>query len=110
MRLKYMLYKVDCKQGCKFLPHGNKGLHNLQTPTKQEESNVQCLINLCVHTIHIKWKELEMVDKDVQPLLVDIWKSFQEWSDEIKYKVCIHNMWILWLSFFSKISVGVLVS
>lgn len=54
LRLKYMLYKVDCKQGCKFLPHGNKGLHNLQTPTKQEESNVQCLINLCVHTIHIK--------------------------------------------------------
>ncbi len=25
----YMLYKVDCEQGCKFLPHGNKGLHKL---------------------------------------------------------------------------------
>jgi hypothetical protein len=24
-----MLYKVDCEQGCKFLPHGNKGLHKL---------------------------------------------------------------------------------
>jgi hypothetical protein len=46
--------------------------------------------------------------QDVRHLLVDIWKSLQEWSDEIRYKVCIHNMWILWLS-FSKISVGVLV-
>jgi hypothetical protein len=27
--LKYMLYKVDYKQGYKFLPHGNKGLHKL---------------------------------------------------------------------------------
>jgi hypothetical protein len=29
LKLKYMLYKVDCKWGCKFLPHGNKGLHKL---------------------------------------------------------------------------------
>jgi len=41
LRSKYMLYKVDCKRGCKSLPHGNKGLHILQTPTKQVESNVQ---------------------------------------------------------------------
>ncbi len=34
LRLKYMLYKVDYKWGCKFLPHGDKGLHKLWTPTK----------------------------------------------------------------------------
>jgi hypothetical protein len=28
-KLTYMWYNVDCKQGCRFLPHGNKGLHKL---------------------------------------------------------------------------------
>jgi hypothetical protein len=42
LKLKYMLYKVDCKQGCKRMPHGNKGLHKLRTPTKQVESNLEC--------------------------------------------------------------------
>jgi hypothetical protein len=63
---------------------------------------------VCSHNLH-QMKGIGNGRQDVQPLLVDIWKSLQEWSDEIKYKVCIHNMWILWLNFFSKISVGVLV-
>jgi hypothetical protein len=29
LRSTYILYKVDSKQGCRFLPHGNKGLHKL---------------------------------------------------------------------------------
>jgi hypothetical protein len=33
--------------------------------------------------------------QDVQHLLVDIWKSLQEWSDEVIYRVYIRNMWIL---------------
>jgi hypothetical protein len=41
--------------------------------------------------------------QNVQHLLVDIWKSLQEWSDEVIYRVYIRNMWILWLSFFSKL-------
>jgi hypothetical protein len=34
-RLTYMLYKANCKQGSRFLPHGIKDLHKLWTPTKQ---------------------------------------------------------------------------
>jgi hypothetical protein len=52
--LKNMLYKVDYKRGCNFLPHGKKCLHKLQTPMKQAKSNVQCLIDLRVDTIRIK--------------------------------------------------------
>jgi len=47
--------------------------------------------------------------QNVQHLLVDIWKSRQEWSDEVIYRIYICNMWILWFSFFFKINVGVLV-
>jgi hypothetical protein len=33
--LTYMLYKANYKWGNRCLPHGNKGLHKLWTPTKQ---------------------------------------------------------------------------
>jgi hypothetical protein len=42
---------MDCKQSCRFLPHGNKGLHKLWTPMKHVESNVQSLMDLCVDTM-----------------------------------------------------------
>ncbi len=54
---------------------------------------------MCWHNSH-QMKGFGNGRQDVQHLLVDIWKSLQEWSDEIRYKVCICNMWILWLSFF----------
>jgi hypothetical protein len=28
-RSTYMLYKIDSKKGCRFLPHGNKGSHKI---------------------------------------------------------------------------------
>jgi hypothetical protein len=101
LRSKYMLYKADCKQGYKFLPHGIKGLHKLQTPKKQVESNVQCLINLCV-----KWMELEMVDKMSNIYWLIFGRIF---TNEVMKLDTKYVFVILWLSFFSKISVGVLV-
>ncbi len=42
---------MDCKQSCKFLPHGNKSLHELRTPMKHVKSIVQSLMDLCVDTM-----------------------------------------------------------
>jgi hypothetical protein len=65
-RSTYMLYKVDSKQGCKFLPHGNKGLHKFKTPTKQEKSNVQLLIDLSVDIMPHQLKGIKSGRQDVQ--------------------------------------------
>jgi hypothetical protein len=73
-----MLYEANSKQGCRFLPHGNKGLHKLQTPTKQVESNVQSLIDLSVNTMPHQLKGIENAKHDVRRLLYNTWKSFQE--------------------------------
>jgi hypothetical protein len=54
-----MLYKVDCKWGCRFLPHNNKSLHKFRTPTKQTESNVQSLIDSCVDIMSHQLKGIE---------------------------------------------------
>jgi hypothetical protein len=62
----YMLYKVNPKRECKFLPHGNKGSHKLWTPTKQAKSNVQSLINLSVNTMPHQLKGIENGRQDVQ--------------------------------------------
>jgi hypothetical protein len=66
-----MLYKVDCKQGYKFLPHGNKGLHKLQTPMKHIESNVQSLIDLCGNTMPRQMKGIKNGRHDVRRFLLD---------------------------------------
>ncbi len=55
----YMLYKVNSKRGCRFLPHGNKGSHKLQTQTKQAESNVQSFIDLNANTMPHQLKGIE---------------------------------------------------
>lgn len=57
-RSMYMLYKSNSKQGCWFLPYGNKGTNILWMSTKQAESNVQSLIDLSMDTSnkgHWKW-------------------------------------------------------
>jgi hypothetical protein len=46
-----MLCKIDYKKGYRFLAHGDKGLHKLQTLMKHIESNVQSLIDLCGNTM-----------------------------------------------------------
>jgi hypothetical protein len=38
----YMLYKLDNKQGCRFLPHRNKGTHKIMYVNPA--SGVQCSI------------------------------------------------------------------
>jgi hypothetical protein len=58
-----MLYKLDNKQGCQFLPHGNKNTHKLCMSTRQVESNVQSLIDLFRDMMLHQMKGLEMVDK-----------------------------------------------
>ncbi len=64
-KLTYMLYKVDSKRGCRFLPHGNKGSHKLQTPTKQAKSNVQLLINLNANIMPHQLKGIKNGKHDV---------------------------------------------
>jgi hypothetical protein len=32
---------------------------------------------------------------DVSHMLLDTWKNIWKWSDEVKYSLYIHNMWIL---------------
>lgn len=63
--LTYMLYKVDSKQGCRLLPHNNKGLHKPWTPTKQAKSNVQLLIDLNVDTMPHQLKGIRNGRHDV---------------------------------------------
>jgi hypothetical protein len=60
-----MLYKINYKQGYRFLPHGNKGLHKLQTPMKSIKSNVQSLINLCGNTMPHQMKGIRNGEHDV---------------------------------------------
>jgi len=55
----YMIYKVDSKQRCRFLLHGNKGSHKLWTPTIRAESNFQSLINLNVNTMSHQLKGIK---------------------------------------------------
>ncbi len=86
-KLTYMLYKIDSKWGCTFLPHGNKSSHKLQTPTKQVESNVQSLIDLSADTMLHQLKGIRNGRQDVWWFLPDTWKSFREQSDEISDSV-----------------------
>ncbi len=67
-----MLYKIDCKQGYRFLLHGDKGLHKLQTPMKHIKSNVQSLIDLCCNTMLHQMKGIKNGRYDVQHFLLDI--------------------------------------
>ncbi len=78
---------VDSKRGCIFLPHGNKGSHKLQTPTKQVESNVQLLINLSANTMPHQLKGIRNCKYDVRWLLVDMWRSLQKQSDQVSDNV-----------------------
>jgi hypothetical protein len=71
-----MLYKVDCKRGCRFLFHNNKSLHKLQIPTKQTESNVQSMIDSCVDIMSHQLKGIENGKHDVQQLVPNMWRSF----------------------------------
>jgi hypothetical protein len=61
LRLTYMLYKA----GCRFLPHASKCSHKLQTPTKQVESNVRSLIDLCANTMPHQFKGIKNGRYDV---------------------------------------------
>jgi hypothetical protein len=60
-----MLYKTNCKQDCRFLPHDNKGLHKLQISTKQVASNVQSLIDLRVDTMPLQLEGIGNGRQDV---------------------------------------------
>jgi len=64
-----MLYKSDTKQGCRFLRHGNKGIHKLRMSTWQGESNVQSLIDLSIDTMPHQMKGIKIGRQDVQHLL-----------------------------------------
>jgi hypothetical protein len=64
-RLTYMLYKSDNKQGCRFLPHGNKGTYKLHMSTRQVESNVQSLIDLFIDLMSYQMKGIGNGKQDV---------------------------------------------
>jgi hypothetical protein len=74
-RLTYMLYKLDSKWGCRFLPHGKKGTHKLWISTRQAESNAQSLINLSAGIIPCQMKGIGNGRQDVQRLLLETWKN-----------------------------------
>jgi hypothetical protein len=71
-----MSYKVDYKQGYKFLPHGDKGLHKLQIPMKHIESTFQSLIDLCGNTMPHQMKGIKNGRHDVWRLLLNTYKMF----------------------------------
>jgi hypothetical protein len=66
-RLTYMLYKVNSKQGCRFLLHEKKACINSKLqPIKHVESNVQLLIDLSVDTMPHQLKGIKNGKHDVQ--------------------------------------------
>ncbi len=90
----YVLYKSNNKQGCWFLPHGNKGTHKLQMSTNQTESNVQSLIHLTMDIMSNQMKGIGLNGRqDVRCLLHEFWKSFQKWSDKVIGLMDYHLDW-----------------
>jgi hypothetical protein len=80
-----MLYKSNNKQGCQFLPHGNKDTHKLHMSIRQAESNVQSLIDLSTDMMPLQMKGIRKGRQDVQHFLPKTWKSLQECNNQVNY-------------------------
>jgi hypothetical protein len=91
-----MLYKLDNKQGCWFLPHGNKGTHKLHMITQQVKSNVQSLIDLLTNIMPHKMKWIKNGRQYMWHLLPETWKNMQEHNDQVncmEWVACFLSIW-----------------